>query len=335
MSFNSGPRGRSFVRTKLTQFGGGSSPELTNSFAMARWPAEGFAISKAAQSAITSGDIGTPEAIEYLNAVREKSVLGGLVGTRPVTFNKRMLARTNGATGFWVGEATPAPLLMPVLAGSTLEAKKVMALIVVTAEALRAESPAVEAGLQSDLDTGCVGALDSAFLDPSNAGSDAIPAAVTNGAPTIASTDDAAADLKALVSAFTGDMASAYLVTDPDTATGLAMIRDANGSFLFPDAGPRGGSVLGIPLLVSRHSPRDSSGGQVALIDASGIALAMEGMELSQSDQTSLAMTDTPTSPTTMVSMFQTNSVALKAIIHANWESQRVGGVVVLTGADY
>lgn len=335
MSFNSGPRGRSFVRLKMAQFGGGGSPELTNTFAAARWPAEGFGISKAAQSALTTGDIGTPEAAEFLGAVREKSVVGGLVGTRPVTFNKRMLARTNGATGFWVGEAAPVPLLKPVLAGSTLAAKKVAALIATTDEAIRAESPAVEAGLQQDLETGCVGALDSAFLDASNAGGEAIPAAVTHGAPTIEATADAAADLKALVSAFAGDMASAFLVTDPDTATGLAMVRGANGSFLFPDAGPRGGSILGIPLLVSRFSPRTSSGGQVALIDASGIALALEGIELSQSENTSLVMADTPTSPATMVSMFQTNTVALKAVIRANWENQRIGGVAVITGADW
>lgn len=216
-----------------------------------------------------------------------------------------------------------------------LTAKKVAAIICTTTEAIRAESPAAEAGLQADLETGCVGALDTAFLDASNAGTDAMPASVTYGAPTIVATGDAAADLKALVAAFAGDMASAYLATDPISATGLAMVRGTNGSFLFPDAGPRGGSILGIPLLVSRFSPRDTSGGQLALIDASGIALALEGIELSQSDQTSLVMADTPTSPASMVSMFQTNTVALKAVIRANWENQRVGGVAVLTGADW
>ncbi|TAL73907.1 MAG: phage major capsid protein [Rhodanobacter sp.] len=335
MSFSTGPRGRSFIRMKAAQFGGGGSPEQINTFAAARWPAEGFAIAKAAQSAINTGDLGTAEAVEYAGAVREKSVLGGLVGTRPVPMNKLMLARKNGAQGFWVSEAAPVPLLKPVLAGSMLTVKKVAAIICTTTEALRAESPAAEAGLQADLDTGCVGALDSALLDPANAGTDAIPASVTHGAPTIAASSDAAADLKALVAAFAGDMASAYLVTDPDTATGLAMVRGANGSFLFPDAGPRGGSILGIPLLVSRFSPRDSSGGQLALIDASGIALALEGIELSQSDQTSLVMADTPTSPAEMVSMFATNTVALKAVIRANWENQRVGGVAVITGANW
>lgn len=334
MSYTSGPRGRLYVRAKCAQWGG-TSPELINTFVAGRWGAEAITIAKAAQAAVTSGDLGTPEAAEFLNAVREKSVLGGLVGTRPMAFNKRMLARTNGATGFWVSEAAPVPLQKAVLAGSTLTAKKVAAIICVTAEALRAESPAVEAGLQTDLETGITGALDVALLDPSNAGSDAMPAAITHGAPTVDATGDAAADLKALVSAFAGDMSSAYLATDPDTATGLAMVRGANGSFLFPDAGPRGGSVLGIPLLVSRHSPRDSSGRQIALIDASGIAVALEGIELSQSENTSLAMSDSPDSPATMVSMFQTNTVALKAVIRCNFENQRVGGVAIITGANY
>lgn len=335
MSFSAGPRGRSYVRSLCTQIGGGSSPELANSFAAARWGAEGLAIAKAAVAALTSGDIGTADAIEFFGVVREKSVLGGLVGTRPVPLNKLILARTNGATGFWVSEAAPVPLLKPVLAGRMLTAKKVAAIICTTIEAERAESPAAEASLQIDLETGCIGALDSAFLDPANAGSDAVPASVTHGAPTVAASSDAASDLAALIEAFAGDLSSSYLVTDPTTATALAMVRSANGSFLFPDAGPRGGSVLGIPLLVSRHSPRDSSGGIVALIDASGIAVAMEGIELSQSENTSLAMADSPTSPAQMVSMFATNTVALKAVIRANWENQRVGGVAVLTGVDY
>ncbi len=334
MSFNSGPRGRSYIRMKAAQFGGGGSPELINTFAAARWN-DGFAISKAAQAALTTGDIGISEAVEFSGAVREKSIVGGIVGTRPVPLNKLMLARTNGATGFWVSEAAPVPLLKPVLAGSMLTAKKVAAIICTTAEALRVESPAAEAVLQADLETGCIGALDTAFLDPTNAGNDAMPAAVTHSAPTIDSTSDAVADLKALIAAFEGDLSSSYLVSDPTTAAALALVRGANGSFLFPDAGPRGGSVLGIPLLVSRFSPRNSSGGQVALVDASGIALAMEGIELSQSDQTSLVMADTPTSPATMVSMFQTNTVALKAVIRANWENQRVGGVALITGADW
>jgi hypothetical protein len=36
-----------------------------------------------------------------------------------------------------------------------------------------------------------------------------------------------------------------------------------------------------------------------------------------------------------MVSMFQTNTVALKAVIRCNFENQRVGGVAIITGANW
>lgn len=331
MSYSSGPRGRAFIRMKCAQFGG-SSQELITAFAAARWPAEAITIAKAAESALQSGDFTSPQGIEYTGVVREASVVGGMPGIHNVPFARRMLKRTNGAQGWWVGEAKPIPLLKPVLAGSILVPKKVGAIIVVTKEGLLAEGPAAESGLQSDTTTGCAGAIDQAFLDPSNAGSDSTPAAVTHGAPTVDATGDAAADLIALIESFAGDLSTSYLITDPTTAAALAMVRGANGSFLFPDAGPRGGSILGIPLLVSRHSPRDSSGGQLALVDASSIALAMDGIELAQSENTTLVMSDTPMSPAQQVSMFQTDCVALRATILCNWELQRAAGVAVLIG---
>lgn len=332
--YTNGPKGRSFIRMKCSQWGG-SSQELVTAFAAARWPTEALTIAKAAQSALQSGDFGTPESIEYTGVVREQSVLGGLVGARAVPFARRMLRRVSGATGYWVGESNPIPLLRPVLEGSVLAVKKIGVIVVTTKEGLLAEGPAAESGLQADLTTGCVGALDVALLDPSNAGSDAMPAAVTNGAPTIDATANAVADLKALIAAFKGDMASAYLATDPATAMGLAMLQTPSGAFAFPECGPRGGNLAGIPLLVSRHSPVDSNGGQIALIDASGIVVAMDSIELAKSENATLAMSDTPTSPAIQVPMFQTDCVAVRATILANWELQRPSGVAIITGANY
>jgi len=334
MSYTSGPRGRTYIRMKAAQLNGGGLDNM-RTFAAARWPAEAQNIEKAVQSALQSGDFGAPEAIEYTGVVREKSVLGGLVGIRAVPFNRRMLKRTNGVQGWWAGQAAPAPMLTPVLAGSTLTPKHVISIIVVTQEGLRAEGPAAESGLQNDTETGCIGALDVALPDPSNAGSDAMPAAITHGAPTVDATNDPVADLKALIEVFQGDLSSAYFVCDPKIAMSLALMQTPSGALAFPDCGPRGGSLAGVPLLVSRHSPRDSSGAQLALVDASSIALAMEGIELAQSENTTLVMSDTPTSPAAQVSMFQTDCVALRATIRANWELQRAGGVALLTGVTW
>jgi HK97 family phage major capsid protein len=328
-------RGRDFVRIKMTQAAVGSS-DNAEGFALTRWGTEGLQINKAAVAALTTGDTGTEAADAFIGVVTEQSVIGSLVGMQQREFNRRMLNRTNGARGFWVGESNPIPLSKPTLEGSILPPLKVATIIVNTKESVTAMSPIVEAGLQSDLQTGCVGAVDASFLDRLNAGiANVSPAAITHGAPTVASTGDAVDDLKALIALYKGNLKAAYFVTDPDTATALAMVRTTGGAFVFPEAGPRGGSILGIPLLTSTESPRDSSGGQLALIDPTGIAYAIDGIELDLAKNASLMMSDTPTSPAQQVSLYQTDCVAWRAIIRANWENQRAGGVVVLTGVDY
>lgn len=139
------PRGRNYVRVKMAQAGA-----MTDQPGMyvERWGLQAERIQKAAVAALTSGDMGTPEAAEFFGVVRQKSIIGGLVGLRRVDFKKRMLARTNGATGFRVGEANPTPMLKPTLNGSTLTPLRVGAIIASTAESVRAAGPVVEPGLQ-------------------------------------------------------------------------------------------------------------------------------------------------------------------------------------------
>lgn len=335
MSFNKSPRGRDYIRMKSIQLAGFG--EAAESAAVSRYGINGSALYKAAAAALTTGDFGTEQAQEYFGAVIEQSVIGQLQSLRRVPFEVRYIARTTGVKGFWVGEAKPIPLNKPTLAGAKLEPLKVGAIIATTKEAAFAAGPVAEAGLKSDLDAGVVGALDQTFLDATNAGSAGVsPASVTHSAPSTAATGDPVADLKALVAIFSGDISAAYFVTDPDTATGLAMAQNSSGSFLFPEAGPRGGSILNIPLIVSRHSPRDTSGGQLALIDPTSIAASLDGLSFDASQNATLVMSDNPASgEVEQVSLFQTNTVAWRAIILANWSNQRAGGVAVLTGTDY
>jgi hypothetical protein len=90
-----------------------------------------------------------------------------------------------------------------------------------------------------------------------------------------------------------------------------------------------------MPLIVSRSSPYATAGGQLALLDPSGIAYASAGVKVAQSGQTSLSMRDDPSAPIEHVSLFQTDSAALVAEINANWEVQRAGSVSVITDALY
>jgi len=333
MSTPTNIRGRDFVRIGIAKalVGGGKGVEI---FANARYGAvDGARIAKAAVAALTSSDVGTEPARTFIAGVVEKAVLGLMRG-RPMTpLNTRVRGLSQGARGHFILEAAPIPLSKQSVDGFVLSPLKVAALVVTTKEALSSLDPLAESGLQQDLQNACRAALDVAFLDPSNSGTpNLIPASVTHGAPTIVATSDPVADLKALIAAFKGDISAAVAVTDAETAVALAMVQTATGAFLHPDCGARGGSLVGIPLLVTADSPRDSTGGQLALIDPTGIAWNVDDVQLDVATATSLDMSDSPSGPSEQVSLFQTNSAAWRVIIHANWENQRTGGVAVLTG---
>lgn len=315
-----------------------ADPDLLRAFAVRNW-GEQYAeqIVKAAVGAETLSDFGGVDAAsEFFGLVHEQSVLGRLEGLRRVQINVRTLSMVSGTTAYWVGQGKPKPLSKPALQGDTLAPLKVACITVTTEESLRA-NPTAETLFRDDMLRAITGALDQALLDPSNAGvADESPASVLYGVTPTASTGNPAADIAALIAAFTGDLGAAYFVTDPGTATQIAMARDAGGSFAFPNAGPRGGNILGIPLLVSRASPITSAGAQLALIDPTGIAANAEGIRMEASSEATLQMADDPSDAVgTGVSMFQTGSVAWLSEIAANWDVQRAGSAAYIDGVSY
>jgi HK97 family phage major capsid protein len=215
---------------------------------------------------------------------------------------------------------------------------KVASLTVLSDELVMNADPQSEAFVRADLVRALADTVDRSFIDPDNAGvTDVTPAAVTNGVTPIAATGDPAADIAALIEAFDGDLSTAYMVAHPTTGAQLALYRDAAGNFPFLDAGPRGGTVAGIPLLTARTVPRDSNGSPIALIDASGIAYGDESTEVKVSRQASVEMSDTPTSDsgTILVSLFQIDATGVLIEQALNFKVARSGSVAVLSGADY
>lgn len=329
------PRGRNYIRSVITQAASKGAPEQ---YAVARWGSyHGASIAKDAVAAITGGEFGH-ESQEFFDVVRAGAIVGAIRGFRETPFHVRMLAATSGATGYWVSQGSPKPLSKPVLAGSTLEPLKITAIVAVTKESLLTGGELAEAALQRDLQRAVVALLDMTFIDAANSGiAGEMPASVTSGAtPVVAGSDcGPAADVQGLIESFAGDLASAYLVTDPHTAGQLAFARDPAGALLFPDCGVRGGYVAGLPVIVSRSSPRDSSGGQIAMLDPGSIALGFDGIRITQSTHTSLLMADDPAGAAEMVSMFQSNSVAFLAEVGVNWKLMIPDAVSVLTGCDW
>lgn len=334
-STNMTPRGRNYVRSVMLRAQADSHDgDTLHEIAVARWGAtQADTIVRAAIAAIDAEDVGANSTVrEFLGLVRENTVYGRLSGLRKVAFGVTMPRITSGATANWVGEAKLKPLSKPAVLGSALNASKVVALIATTAESLRMGGPQVENALQAELIRAVSGAWDEAFLDPTNAGvTGERPPSITYGATAIPATADPAADIATLVAAFQGDFGAAYWVMHPKTAARLALRRTGE-AFQFPELGPRGGAILHIPALTSRHAPEDV----IALIDPTGIAAADDGMEIKRAKHASLLMVDdADDAEPELVSLFQTNTIALMAEVITSWEVQRPGSVAIITGADY
>lgn len=310
--------------------------DVIHGVARNRWGEDAAAgITKAAMAALGTVDTGM-DAREFFGLARDESVLGRMAGLRRVPFVTRMLAIQAGAKGYWVRQGNSKPLSRPTLEGSSLSPLKVAAIVVTTKEMLLANDPAVEATLQDDLQRAVTVVMDEALLDPDNAGIvGEIPASIAFGATQLTATSDFAADLRVMIQAFQGDLASAYFVTDPATATAIATMTDAGGRYLFPGIGPRGGELLGIPVLTSRADTVTTSGSTLSLIDPTGIAAALGEFRVDAAGDVTLQMSDDPNdsgSPVLPVSMWQTNSIAWRVELAANWNRQRPGSVVVLEG---
>lgn len=297
---------------------------------------------KAGVEPVAAVEVGTGYSnAELFGAVEAGSIIGRMSLLRRVPFLRRLLRPTATSRGFWIGGSARAkPLSRFALEGSRLEPHTIATIVVITDEAARFEDPLTDQATRNDMIRANTERLDASFVDVSNVGIAGVePASVTSSGEIINSTGDPAQDVTELIEASAGDLASSYFVGAPITFARMALARDAGGAFLFPDLGPRGGSILGIPAIASRGSPVDSTGGQLALIDASSIAVAIDGMNVDRATGATLEMSDTPDSTpdanVVQVSMFQMNLVALRTVMHAAWETQRAGAVVTVVGALY
>jgi len=99
-----------------------------------------------------------------------------------------------------------------------------------------------------------------------------------------------------------------------------------------------GGTLKGMPVIASNYV-----GTNVVLLNASDIYLGDEGgVQVDMSREASLQMDNAPGTQdaltgtgTSLVSMFQTNSVAIRAERIINWKRRRPSAVAYLTGVSW
>lgn len=271
---------------------------------------------------------------DFLEAQRTRSVLGKLTGVRYVPTKVAVPVQTGRAAMQWAGQGAPISLSKSSLDTAILEPRKIVGIVPLSRDLVRLSNGTAEALVRRDLVNGAAALADSSFLDPANVGVAGVqPASITAGLTPLASTANVSTDLEALIDAYTGDLETAAIVTDPLTAVEIGLRSSGSNAVV---VGARGGEAVGIPVFTSSGSPRSTSGGQIVILDQTAVLMADEGIRLDVSEQAALQFDDAPSAGAqALVSLWQNNLVAFLIERRLNWAAPLAGTVVVLNGALY
>lgn len=353
------PRGGDFVRlviAKAAAFAQGAQlseqRQAELAFAAKRWgdrSATVATIRTAVPGASAGGwgseltDDAAAAAVEFYALAAQGTILAKLEGLRRVPRRVPFVAISSGATAYWRGAGKPTPVSRMAFDRDTLDTLGMGALVVLPSELVQDASAEAEALIRADLLRAVTTLLDSTFIDPTNAGvAGATPRSVTYGAPSVASSGDLADDCEEAIGKFAGSLATASWVMHPRLAAQIGIRSGGRG--VGADVGARGGVMAGLPVVVSEAAAHDSDAGTIALIDGAGIILTEEpGIQVSTTDTATIEQDNTPTGASdtpaaasaTLVSLWQSDSVGVKATVRANWAKARAGSVVTITAASY
>lgn len=296
--------------------------------------------------------------IEYLRArtIIGQMGMGNVPGFRRIPFNVHIKGASSGSTGGWVGEGQPKPVTKGVYTDAYHGFKKAAAISVLSDELIRFSDPAAEALVRNDLADAVTAVFDGTIAD-ATAVSTGRPAGLLNGvvAGVASGVDYAAlkADLKTLWTAAIAanlPIGSAVYWTTPAIAQSLSLMSGTLSDMpLFPDMSVSGGTLLGTPVITSNHI----TAGYFILVFASEVYLSQDPtVSLDASMEATIEMESAPegsisdldgSTPAPVdiktgaafVSMFQTNSVALRAEQYLNWSKRRATAVAYLSDVDW
>ena len=280
---------------------------------------------------------------EFLEMLRPRTLLGRIPGMRQVPFNVSVPTQTTGGTYGWVGQNKPKPVTKADYSTVVVPFAKAAGIIVLSEELVKLSMPSAEGLVREEMIAGMAQFLDTQFTDPTVAAvANVSPASITNGAATAAASGATAAaakaDLAGRIAVFTAAgiplEGSVWLMNDSN-AFGLSVSVNALGQPLFPTMGPSGGTLFGMPVVVS-----NVVGNRVILMHAPSILFADEGgVRIDVSREASVQMdsapTDTVDASTVYVSLWQRNLVGLRAERMITWIRARTAAVTYLSAAAY
>jgi len=279
----------------------------------------------AVAGSITADGAFKDESLAFFGSVAEQSVVGQLP-LRQVPFDARLTSVATGATGYWTSESAGKALSQVTLSASPLAARKVAAVCAFSDEVMRAAGDAGVALMRNDLIRSCSDSLSAAFLSTA-ADDGTTPGGILDGVSIVTGNESIQYSLRALMDSFAGDLTRAVWISTPSIYAILA----ANNH---NRVGLNGGFLLGAKAVASRFAPAE----HLILVDPELIAIAVNDVQVKSSNNATLQMSDQSGSPlanqsaaegsplepvpTSVVSMFQSNNVAMLAEIAVNWRAQ-------------
>lgn len=264
---------------------------------------------------------------------------------REVPANVHIKGQDGAATAYWVGQSKSIPVTKADFSDVTLSRLKVAALAVISKELLRDSSPSAELLVRDALVNASAQRVDQTFLSNAAAVANVSPAGILNGltAGTSAGNDvaDLITDVKALYAGFIGanNASGLQFVTTESLAKSMSLMTNALGAFAFPNVTASGGNLLGDPVVAGGNV---GAGGLILLKPSDIYKIGDRGVEVSLSTEAAIEMdsapagaSDTPTANGSVVSMFQTDSVAIKVVRPLNYAKRRASAVAYIGDADY
>lgn len=284
---------------------------------------------------------------EWIATVSARTLLGRLAPVR-VPFATRT-AVESGVTATY-GHTIPVGALS-LTATSALDRLGIGAIAVFTSELFRVWRPGSAENINAVLARAVARGMDAAALDPdSSAVTGERPASLLNGVSPLGLFGATAATslasfgtlLDAMVDA-ESDGERVVFVMHPSTALQLSLLTNSNGDATYPNLGPWGGSVLGVQVYTTVSAQRSGSptekivgcldGARIAMADDGEVSFDVSGVAAIQMDSApTMDATGTPTA-TNVTSMFQTDSIAVKAVRYANFARAHSSAVAWMTAA--
>jgi hypothetical protein len=255
--------------------------------------------------------------VSLLDAIEEHAL--PIPAGRPVS----IVVVTAGSA---VSEGAPKPVSNiggSIAPGEPLVLAKYPVIIVLTNELLAAMGDAGLRALQAVLPQGVGSATNAAII-----------ADLVAGRTPIASEGSFLGDVgNGLSGMVFGSGARIVVAVSTQIGKYLATATDAVGGVMFPQFSPTGGTIQGMQIIVVDELASD----RIVLVDATQVAVAPEGtITFDTARHATLQMRDDPqTGAQQIVSLWQTDSTAIRAERWAAWRRLRAAAVAVIDGVDY